>query len=90
MHRDINLDSIIALERQIEEHERAIIQLKRTQNSLLNVSTLLPPEILGKIFSWNVIQGGDFGRLSKDSHNFLLVCHHWLEVASRTPELWSF
>ena len=50
MGREINIDSILALDKQIEEHERALIQLKRTRNSLLNVSTLLPPEILGKIF----------------------------------------
>ena len=24
------------------------------------------------------------------SHNFLFVCHHWLEVAARTPGVWSF
>ena len=90
MDQEINLDSILTLERQIEEHERAIVQLKRIRNSLLNVSTLLPPEILGNIFRWNVIPDGDFGGLSKGSHNFLLVCNHWFEVASRTPELWSF
>ena len=95
MDREINLDSILALEKQIEEqcdegHEKTIIQLKRTRNSLLNVSTLLPPEILGSIFSWNVILDGAFGGLPCRSHNFLLVCHHWFEVASRTPELWSF
>ena len=86
MDREINLGSIRALDEQIEEHERAIIQHKRTQNSLLNVSTLLPPEILGNIFRWNVIPDGDFGGLSEDSYNFLLVCRHWFEVASRTPE----
>ena len=88
MVREINLDSILALEKQIEEYERAIIRLRRTRNSLLNVSTLLPPEILGSIFRWNVIPDGDFGGLSKGSYNFLLVCHHWFEVASHTPELW--
>ena len=87
MDREINLDSILALEKQIVEHERATIRLKRARNSLLNVSTFLPPEILGKIFRWNVIPDEDFGGLPKDSYNFLLVCHHWFEVASRTPEL---
>jgi len=93
MDREINLDSILALEKQIEEHqghEKTIIRLKRARNSLLNVSTFLPPEILGSIFRWNVIRDGDFGGLPKDSHNFLLVCHHWFEVASCTLELWSF
>ena len=95
MDREINLDSILALERQIEEqrdegHEKTIIQLKRTRNSLLKISTLLPPEILGSIFRWNVIPDGDFDGLPCGSYNFLLVCHHWFEVALRTPELWSF
>ena len=90
MDREKNLDSILALEEQIREHERSIVQLKRARNSLLNVSTLLPPEILGNIFRWNVIPDGDFGGLPKASYNFLLVCHHWFQVASGTPELWGF
>jgi hypothetical protein len=90
MGREINFDSIRALEEQIQEHERTLIRLKRARNSLLNVSTLLPPEILGSIFRWNVIPNGDFGGLPKGSYNFLLVCHHWFQVASSTPELWSF
>ena len=89
MDRERNLDSIRALETQIQEHERALTQLKRARNSLLNVSTLLPPEVLGSIFRWNVIPDGDFGGLPKASYNFLLVCHHWFQVASRTPGLWS-
>jgi len=88
MDRGTNIDSIRALE-EVKEHERAIIELKRTRNSLLNVSKL-PPEVLGNIFGWNVIRKGDFGGLEKGSHNFLLVCRHWFEVASRTPELWGF
>jgi hypothetical protein len=90
MDQEINLDSIRALEEQIREHERAIIQLKRARNSLLNVSTLLPPEVLGTIFRWNVIPAGDFRGLPKASHNFLLVCHHWFQVALATPGLWGF
>ena len=89
MGREINIDSIEVLEEQVKQHERAIIKLKRSRNSLLNVSTL-PPEILGNIFRWNVTLKGDFGGLEEGSHNFVLVCHHWFEVASRTPELWTF
>ena len=90
MDQEINLDSIRALDEQIREHERTIIKLKRTRNSLLNVSIRLPPEILGRIFRWNVIPDGDFHRLPKASHNFLPVCYHWYQVALGTPELWSF
>ena len=90
MDREINFNSIRALDKQIEEYEKAIIRLKRTRNSLLNVSTLLPPEILGSIFRWNVIPNGTFDGLLKGSYNFLLVCHHWFEVASRAPGLWCF
>ena len=90
MVQEINFDSIRALEKQIQGHERAIIKLKRARNSLLNVSTFLPPEVLGSIFRWNVIPDGDFGGLRKGSYKFLLVCHHWFQVASGTPGLWSF
>ena len=89
MHREINIESIRILEEEITEHERAAVKLKRARNSLLNVSKL-PPEVLGNIFGWNVALKGDFDGLEKESHNFLLVCHHWFEVASRTPELWAF
>ena len=67
----------------------AIVKLKRVRNSFLDVSKL-PPEVLGDIFRWNVMFDGDFGRLGERSHNFLLVCRHWFEVASCTPEIWSF
>ena len=89
MGREANVDSIRALEEQIKEHERTIIKLKRARNSLLNVSTL-PPEVLGNIFRWNVTLKDDFDGLEEGSHNFSLVCHYWSEVASRTPELWTF
>ena len=89
MDREINIDSIRALEEQIKVQEKATAKLKRARNSLLNVYTL-PPEVLGNIFRWNVTFEEPFGGLEEGSHNFLLVCHHWFEVASRTPELWNF
>ena len=66
-----------------------MIKLKRARNALLNVSKL-PPEVLGDIFRRNVTLKDDFGELEEGSRNFLLVCHHWFEVAVRTPEVWSF
>ncbi|KAF9782961.1 hypothetical protein BJ322DRAFT_185489 [Thelephora terrestris] len=89
MDTETNNSFILSLERQIEEGAGDVIQLKRTRNSLLNISRM-PPEILGDIFRWNIIPDGDFGGIQNGSYNFLLVCHHWFEVASKTPELWNF
>ena len=84
------------MEKQIGEHEKtivelkkAVIKLKRARNALLNISTL-PPEVLGEIFQCNVTLKRDFDGLEKGSYNFLFVCHHWLEVGLRTPEVRSF
>ena len=89
MDRETNIGSIRALEKQIKEHEDAIIKLKRARNSFLNISSL-PPEVLGNIFRWNTTVEEPFDNMTEDSYNFLLVSHHWFEVASRTPELWTF
>jgi len=94
MDKETNLELIRALERQIEDKGDAI-ELKRTRNSLLNISVRLPPEILGRIFTWCVAGNRsatqvDYTAPGKWSYNFLLVCHHWSEVASNTPELWSY
>ena len=97
MGHETNIASIQTLEMQIEEGKGDMIKLKRARNSLLNVFVYIPPETLGRIFVWSLAQkvchaahGRDFGGLRKGSYNFLLVCHHWFEVASRTPELWGF
>ena len=90
MSRETNIDSIRTLDEQI-------IKLKRSRNSLLDISTCVPPEILGRIFAWSIARepsrshsSKHFDGLRKGSYNFLLVCHHWFEVASHTPELWRF
>ena len=86
---ETNIESILALDEQIRDHEKVIAKLRRARNSLLNVSKL-PPELLGNIFRWNITLKNDFDGLEEGSHNFLLVCHHWYEVALSTPELWSY
>ena len=90
MGPETNIHSILALEKQIEKGLGDVIQLKRARNSLLNISIRVPPELLGQVFRWNAIPVGDYGELRKGSYNFLLVCNHWFEVASGTPELWAY
>jgi len=92
MGREVNIDSILALDERIKEITAELVRLKHTRNSLLNVARI-PPEILGHIFHLNVIPEageGHFPELRKGSYNFLLICHHWFQVARNTPELWTF
>lgn len=90
MGSETNIDSIMALERDIERGTGDVIHLKRVRNSLLNISTRVPPEILGYIFRCNATPEDLYDGLPKGSYNFLLVCYRWFEVASNTPELWTY
>lgn len=69
----------------MREHKQCIVELKRAQNSLLNIFRI-PSEIMGRIFWWSTVPGECRDR----SYTFLSVCHHWYEVAMRTPGLWDF
>jgi len=92
MGREVNIDSILALDGRIKEITAELIRLKRSRNSLLNIARV-PPEILGYIFHLNAAPEFDddhFPSIPGGSYNFLLVCHHWFRVARKTPELWSF
>jgi len=83
MNHEINLDHTPA-------PDAETIQLKRTRNSQLKIARI-PPEILGRIFRFNVAEVGNphFAEIPKGSYNFLFVCYHWFQVALRTPELWT-
>ena len=54
---------------------------------------LMPPEVLGKIFLWNVAPRSTFDGFNEGSHNFLLICHRWLKVAlgflGKHPNDWA-
>ena len=106
MGEEMNFESISTLDEEIAKGRGDLIKLKRTRNSMLNISVLVPPEILGYIFNLVVIfslsqMDSIFQRpeldpsthrygLEEGWYNFLLVCHHWLEVAYATPEVWTF
>jgi len=89
---EINIDSLMALDKRIKEVMAELARLKRSRNSILNVARI-PPEILGHIFRLHIMPESSGSRplkVRKGSYGILLVCHHWFRVARKTPELWSF
>jgi len=93
------------IDRKIEDHRAAIIQLQRSRNSLVPIA-MLPPEILGRIFIFYVLCNGttpvkdtDFYYpagvgpqvdVSRSWINVTYVSHHWRETALNNPEMWSY
>jgi len=75
MVHETNIDSIQALDKQIEEGKGDLIRLKRARNSLLNISTRLPLEILGHIFARSLIwrHGGFLSSYNK-KRGLLMPC----------------
>ena len=88
MSRELNVGSVFPSDEQGRMIE--IVRPNHAKNSLLGIARI-PPEILGRIFQFAITDetiDPDFAGIPKDSYKFLLVCHHWHEVARRTPELW--
>ena len=82
--RDYN--SIQTIERGNKEHQ---MKLDRARNPPLNISTFLPPEILGAIFYWVMIFQQKVRTPLKVPHSLLLVDRNWFQVALQTPQLWT-
>jgi len=68
-------DATRVLNEQIGEREGAVVRLKHTRNSPLNVSNRLPPETLGNTSHWKVTTEDHFRGLEEGSYSFLLVRH---------------
>ena len=82
-----------------KSEKKQIVQeayFKRAENHLSSITIRIPPEILGYIFDlaipreYSLHSVKEFDGLEKWSYNFLLVCHHWSQVAFSTPKLWRF
>jgi hypothetical protein len=94
--QEAGIETVGTVEERIEGREQGI-KLKRIRNSLLKISKCIPPEILGYIFLLTVARDQDHSLYSathfegskRRPYVFLLVCHHWFEVASNIEELWS-
>ncbi|KAL0574587.1 hypothetical protein V5O48_007372 [Marasmius crinis-equi] len=89
-----------ARERKLREIDDRILELARETRQLQNHRNLLvpisilPTELLGKIFTFHVVQDLSEGWDERKSEhckwiNILHVCHHWRKIAHNTPSVWS-
>lgn len=74
------------LEAGIQEHTRAILDMKHKLNQLVAIARL-PPELLSEVFLHCIDPKSGARPYSwiPLSH----VCHHWREVAVLSPRIWS-
>ena len=89
MGAEVDERRIRTLEMKIKAATGDSTELRIARNSLLNISTRVPTEILALIFYWIVLERRHLPRIRPCSYYFLLVCQHWYQVAMRTPALWS-
>ena len=96
----VNLKMIALLDKVTAKIEKKqIVQeahFKRAKNHLSSITIRIPPQILGYIFDlaitrkYSMYSENHFDGPEEGSYNFLLVCHHWSQVAFSTPKLWRF
>ncbi|KAI0263252.1 hypothetical protein BC834DRAFT_325338 [Gloeopeniophorella convolvens] len=77
------------VEKQIDDAERSILSMRTRRNALVLIS-ILPPELLARIFHFHALNhpplmDGELSGWIIDTH----VCRHWRQVALGDGSLWG-